>query len=115
MGKTRVGMKGAEFGKKGDPLEDSGVLRESAFQPTESFFFIPEGGVNRGNQRCRNATHLSRLHQLREDVLRFRLPTHSYIGDSKTATRKMRGCFGFLVKSNRFREVALFSIGGGQI
>src|SRR5947207_7613525 len=107
-------MERAKFGKKRDPLQYSRVLRKGAFEPAESFFFFAKRDVNRGDYRRRDISLFPGLQELSENILRLRLAAHARVGDGKAAAREMGRLLGFCVEGDRFREITLIAIGGGQ-
>src|SRR6266581_388970 len=115
MRETRVGMERTKFGKKRNPLQYSRVFGKASLEPAESFFFVAKRDVNCGDHRRRDVSLLPRLQELSENISRLHLATHARVGDGKAAAWEMRCLLGFGVERDRFREIALLAIGGGQI
>src|SRR5437667_9558395 len=114
MRETCVGMEGTKFGKKRDPLQYCRVLGKGALEPAESFLFLAQRDVNRGDHRRRDISLLPGLEKLSKNISRLSLPAHPDVGNRKAATREMRRILGFGVESDRFDEVAFLAICRGE-
>src|SRR2546423_7148046 len=108
-------MKRPELGKEGDPLQDSGVFRESALQPLKSFFVLAKRDIDGRDGGSRHVSRLAFEHELIENLSGLVWLSHEDISNGKTCARQMPDALCLGIKLDRLGEVSVLSISSRQI
>src|SRR5689334_10568524 len=112
--KARVGMERLKDGAKGNSIQRSAVILTGAIQPFESFVFLIQRYVNRGDLLLGDVFRGRDFLQVFKDFSSFWLPAHSRVCDRESRLRLAGPRLRFFEQCNRLVIHSLLAIGVGD-